>query len=113
MELLLPQNNFIINWLCCFDDFIQGEIHMKYINAKGFLPDVLIEELQSYIQGGYIYIPSSQQKQWGEVSGYRLELSRRNHQITEEYHQGLSVEALAGKYCLSVYTIRKIIYKKS
>lgn len=86
---------------------------MKYINAKGFLPDVLIEELQSYIQGGYIYIPACQQKQWGEVSGYRLELSRRNHQITEEYRKGLSVEALAGKYCLSVYTIRKIIYKKS
>ncbi|WP_337652972.1 helix-turn-helix domain-containing protein [Clostridium sp.] len=26
---------------------------MKYINAKNLLPDALVKELQSYIQGGY------------------------------------------------------------
>ncbi len=31
---------------------------MKYINAKILLPDELVKELQKYIQGGYIYIPS-------------------------------------------------------
>ena len=30
---------------------------MKYINAHAILPDMLVEELQKYIQAGYIYIP--------------------------------------------------------
>ncbi len=49
---------------------------MKYINAKVLLPDALVKELQSYIQGGYIYVPAdhAQQKRWGEVSGYGVVL---------------------------------------
>jgi len=31
---------------------------MKYINAHAILPDMLVEELQKYIQAGYIYIPA-------------------------------------------------------
>lgn len=87
---------------------------MKYINAKVLLPDALVKELQGYIQGGYIYIPTDQtrQRQWGEVSGYRKELQRRNRRITEEYRQGTPVERLAEQYSLSVYAIRKIIYQK-
>ena len=30
---------------------------MKYISAKDILPDSLVRELQTYIQGGYIYVP--------------------------------------------------------
>lgn len=87
---------------------------MKYINAKALLPDALVKELQGYIQGGYIYIPTDQtrQKHWGEVSGCRKELQRRNCRITQEYRQGTPVECLAEQYCLSVYAIRKIIYQK-
>lgn len=87
---------------------------MKYINAKNLLPDGLVRELQNYIQGGYIYVPADQarQKSWGEVSGYREELIRRNHQIAEEYRNGASMDELAEKFCLSVYAIRKIIYQK-
>lgn len=87
---------------------------MKYINAKILLPDVLLEELQTYIQGGYIYVPTNpeQQKHWGEVSGYREELKQRNTNIIKEYGEGFSIEHLAHKYCLSIYTIRKIIYQK-
>lgn len=29
---------------------------MKYINAKDLLPDALVKELQSYVQGGYLYV---------------------------------------------------------
>ena len=56
---------------------------MKYINAEVLLPDWLVRELQTYIQGGYIYVPSdpAQPKRWGEVSGYRQELQMRNRQI--------------------------------
>ena len=87
---------------------------MKYINAEVLLPDWLVRELQTYIQGGYIYVPSdpSQPKRWGEVSGYRQELQMRNRQIVEEYRKGVSMEHLAEKFCLSVYAIRKIIYQK-
>lgn len=87
---------------------------MKYINAKVLLPEKLVRELQCYIQGGYIYVPTdpAQQKQWGEASGYRQELNQRNQQIIDKYHQGISMECLAKKYSLSVYAIRKIIYRK-
>ena len=46
---------------------------MKYIKANSILPISLIEELQNYIQGGYIYIPSRNvnKKGWGELSGYK------------------------------------------
>lgn len=87
---------------------------MKYINARSVLPDTLIRELQDYIQGGYLYIPADQgrQKHWGELSGYRRELQIRNQKIINDYRDGLSMEVLADQYCLSVYTIRKIIYQK-
>ncbi len=32
---------------------------MKYINAKDILPNALVKELQNYIQGGYIYVPTN------------------------------------------------------
>ena len=87
---------------------------MKYINARVLLPEPLVRELQRYIQGGYIYVPTdqTQQKRWGEVSGYRQELQMRTRQIVEEYRKGVSMEHLAEKFCLSVYAIRKIIYQK-
>ena len=87
---------------------------MKYINANKILPKELVKELQKYVQGGYIYIPvqDGQRKSWGELSGYQNELEQRNLIIKEEYLNGFAVEYLAEKYCLSVYTIRKIIYQK-
>ena len=87
---------------------------MKYVNANDILPDMLIEELQKYVQAGYIYIPvkNEQRKSWGELSGYRKELERRNNAIIEEYRRGVSIEKLADKYYLSIYAIRKIIYQK-
>ena len=67
------------------DDHLKEEACMKYINAKNLLPDALVKELQSYIQGGYLYVPAdqAQQKRWGETSGYRQELQQRNRQIIE------------------------------
>ena len=87
---------------------------MKYINATTILPDTLVEELQKYVQAGYLYIPAKdkQHKSWGELSGYRKELKKRNDMIVAEYRQGISIEALATHYHLSVYAIRKIIYQK-
>lgn len=87
---------------------------MKYINANVILPDALVEELQKYVQAGYIYVPAKeeQHRAWGELSGYREELEKRNRKIVSEYRQGSSVEELADRYSLSVSAIRKIIYQK-
>lgn len=86
---------------------------MKYINAAILLPDELVQELQGYIQGGYIYVPAihEQRKSWGELSGYRKELLQRNIRIVEEYKNGISIEELADRYYLSSHAIRKIIYQ--
>ena len=87
---------------------------MKYRNANEILPAGLVEELQKYMQAGYIYIPAKtkEHKSWGELSGYRKELEDRNKQIVSDYRQGVPVEELAELYHLSVYAIRKIIYQK-
>lgn len=87
---------------------------MKYINANKLLPAELVRELQGYVQGGYIYVPAcpDQPKRWGECSGYRQELQRRNRQIRAAYRAGASVQALADAYCLSVHAIHKILYQK-
>ena len=45
------------------DDHLKEEACMKYINAKNLLPDALVKELQSYIQGGYLYVPADQAQQ--------------------------------------------------
>ena len=52
------KNRRIINMLALLlDDHLKEEACMKYINAKNLLPDALVKELQSYIQGGYLYVP--------------------------------------------------------
>ncbi|MDO4275807.1 MAG: CD3324 family protein [Eubacteriales bacterium] len=85
---------------------------MKYINANEILPDSLIQELQKYVQAGYIYIPAKDQqhKSWGELTGYRKELEKRNQAIKTKYRKGCSVESLAEHYNLSLSAIKKIIY---
>ena len=86
---------------------------MKYIKANSILPISLIEELQNYIQGGYIYIPSRNEnkKGWGELSGYKREIEKRNKKIRMDYKHGKSFEELSKSYFLSIHSIKKIIYK--
>lgn len=85
---------------------------MKYTNAKKILPIELVEEIQKYIQGEYLYVPikENQRKHWGENSGYRKELSKRNKRICDKYNNGTSIENLADEYFLSIYAIKKIVY---
>lgn len=88
---------------------------MKYKNANLILPDRLVKELQKYFQGGYIYVPvnDEERKSWGESSGYKKELERRNAKIVCKFKNGISMECLADEYHLSVHGIRKIVYQKS
>ncbi len=63
---------------------------MKYKNASKVLPEHLLLEIQQYVQGEYLYIPTQQLccKRWGEKSGIRKILAYRNKEIIDKYKQG-------------------------
>jgi len=87
---------------------------VKYKNAKEILPKDLMDEVQKYIEGEYLYIPKAEgsRKKWGDNSGYRRNLSMRNDSIRKEYINGATISELANKYYLSENTIKKIVYVK-
>lgn len=88
---------------------------MNYINAEKILPERLVKEIQKYIQGGYVYIPSQpeKRKRWGENSGNREYIKNRNDDIRKRYRNGYSMKDLAEEFFLSVESIKKIIYAKN
>ncbi|GAA0181156.1 CD3324 family protein [Clostridium sediminicola] len=87
---------------------------MSYINAKKLLPMDLVELIQDYIDGEYIYIPKKEdnKKSWGENTNIKNELTVRNNNIYEKYIDGYSVEELADKFYLSKKSIHRIILNK-
>lgn len=88
---------------------------MKYIKAEMILPDNLLREIQNYVQGEYIYIPSELQKRkrWGEKSGSRNYIENRNDEIRNKYRNGHKIEILSEQFFLSVESIKKIVYTKN
>lgn len=85
---------------------------MKYKNASDILPDKLLREIQKYISGELLYIPSGKaRKKWGEGSGARQFYAARNEEIRRKYFDKIDIETLAEEYNLSVDTIRKIVFK--
>ena len=87
---------------------------MKYKNAQNILPDYIIKELQKYINGEYLYIPKidNKKKSWGENSGIKIELNKRNEDIYRKFLSGNSINELSKKYYLTEGSIRRIIRKK-
>ncbi|MGN7170084.1 CD3324 family protein [Paenibacillus cellulositrophicus] len=87
---------------------------MKYVNADIIFPEELLKEIQKYIQGSMVYIPTpeGQRKKWGENSGSRKHLSLRNETIRQQYIDGATIDELSDQFCLSIDSIRKIIYSK-
>ena len=84
---------------------------MAYKNAKEILPCALVEEIQKYIDGDLLYIPTKSDKtEWGIRSGARQKYAERNHAIREQYKSSVSVEELAKRYFLSTDSIKKIVY---
>lgn len=85
---------------------------MKCRNASDILPDELLKELQKYVSGESLYIPSDKaRKKWGASSGARKFYENRNEEIRYKFFHKVSIEQLAEEYCLSIETIRKIVYK--
>lgn len=85
---------------------------MKYRNAKAVLPESLLKELQQYVQGEIIYVPGdgSIRAGWGESNGTKDRYIRRNNEIIMLYRNGVSMNAIADRYHLSEYSIKKIIH---
>lgn len=88
---------------------------MGYKNGKDIFPPELLNELQKYVQGDLIYIPRKSELRagWGELSGTKSYMRKRNIEIYSMYKQGLSVDELVKIYHLSCDSIRKIVCKIS
>ena len=86
---------------------------MKYKKAQDVLPQYMIEDLQKYIEGGYLYIPKKEEnkKSWGENTSTKDELNKRNKEIAKKHKNGTTIEELADGYYLTGYSIRRIIKK--
>ena len=88
---------------------------MSYVKAVDVLPDEILELIQNYVDGEYIYIPRKEdnKKSWGENTDYRKEIEKRNSTIYEEYKTGVKIKILAEKYFLSEKSIQRIVLQKS
>ncbi|EES73970.1 CD3324 family protein [Paenibacillus sp. MB22_1] len=86
---------------------------VNYKNGKDVLPPRLLKELQTYIQGELLYIPKPERSRalWGELSGSRLTIAKRNEEIFRLYRAGSKVRDLAERFHLSDESIRKILTK--
>ncbi|EKO1913921.1 DNA-binding response regulator [Clostridium botulinum] len=86
---------------------------MGYKQANKIFPTDLLNEIQNYVDGQYVYIPrkDDNQRMWGEVNRSKEIISKRNIEIFKKYNNGISVKELASMYYLSPETIYKIINK--
>jgi Mor family transcriptional regulator len=83
---------------------------VQYINAEVILPDNLVEEIQKYIQGGYLYIPCQPQvRKMYRGNNY---IKNRNENIRNRHKNGDKIKDLAEEFYLSIDSIKKIVYKK-
>jgi hypothetical protein len=86
---------------------------LKYENGKDIFPERLLKQIQKYVSGKLVYIPSGEKKRlWGESSGYKHYLLERNRDIKSKFNTGASIEQLADEYYLSHESIKKIVYSK-
>ncbi|CEN88369.1 homeodomain-like protein [[Clostridium] sordellii] len=84
---------------------------MKYEKAQNILPQYIVNLIQEYLDGGYLYIPrkNENKKSWGEISGAKSNLRKRNKKIFIDYEKGMKIKDIAKKYYLSESSITKII----
>lgn len=87
---------------------------MKYYKAESVFPNDLLDEIHKYVQDGMVYIPKPKDshKKWGEVTGSRQFIQKRNEEICNKFKNSICIESLADEFYLSAETIKKIVYKK-
>lgn len=88
---------------------------MRYQKAEDILPAALLEEIQKYTDGVYLYIPrrSDHRKSWGSSTRYREELRQRNESIRYLRREGVSPAELARRFHLSEKSIRRVLQEKT
>lgn len=86
---------------------------MGYIKASDVLPEELISEIQKYIDGQMLYVPRKceEHTNWGEKSGIREKLGKRDKQIFDGYVSGKTIPDLSEEYYLSEKSIQRILRK--
>lgn len=87
---------------------------MRYINGQDLIPRELLDLLQDYVQGAYVYIPKREdtKRRWGEQTNYIMELKHRNKLIYRKYLEGVSTSNLISIFHLSSSSIRRIILQE-
>lgn len=87
---------------------------MRYVKAQDILPPELLDRLQQYVDGAYLYIPRKQENRlsWGERTHSKTETARRNREIYLRYLEGQGPGELAGAYFLTEKTVRRIILEE-
>lgn len=96
----------------CVRVYILGAESMKYKNASSILPQELVELIQEYVQGKYIYIPVRDKYVGESATEYKNELEKRDAHIYINYLEGMSNKCLSEIYHLSESSIRRIIIKQ-
>lgn len=84
---------------------------MSYIKATDILPEEILNLIQQYVEGEYLYIPKKEgsRRSWGESTKSKKETWQRNLQIYNENKKGVSAKELSEKYYLSLKSIQRII----
>lgn len=84
---------------------------MSYVKAEDVLPKYLVEEIQRYVDGKLLYVPRKDENSlsWGEKSGTKERMAKRNQSIVERYNAGETVESLSREFYLSEKRIRGIL----
>ncbi len=87
---------------------------MSYIKADHVLPQELLELIQEYVDGGYLYIPrkNNNRKSWGESTNSKVWMQNRNTEIYNAYKNGLRIPELAKRYYLSEKSIQRILLQE-
>jgi Mor family transcriptional regulator len=87
---------------------------MSYIRAEIILPQELLELIQEYAGGQYLYIPkkADNRKVWGENTDSKYKVRLRDAEIYSKYKNGTSASDLAEEYFLSLKSIQRIILKE-
>ena len=88
---------------------------MRYQKAEDVLPAQLLEEIQKYADGVYLYIPrrADRRRSWGNSTRYREELRQRDESIRYLHREGLGVVDLAERFHLSEKSIWRILRQKA
>ena len=87
---------------------------MSYVKARDIFPNEILEIIQNYVEGEYIYIPKKEENKmvWGELTQSKEELLIRNINIYEDYLAGISIQTLSERYYLSPKSIQRIVSQK-